>query len=804
MYNHQEIEKKWQAYWEKNKSFKTQERSNKKAYILDMFPYPSGSGLHVGHLEGYTATDIISRYKRLNNFDVLHPIGWDAFGLPAEQYALKTGNHPATFTLKNIDNFRRQLKLLGFSYDYEKEINTTDPNFYVWTQWIFKELYKQGLAAIENVDVNWCEGLGTVLANEEIIELNGIRVSERGNFPVIRKPMKQWVLKITAYADKLLEGLDEVNWPDNLKSLQRNWIGKNIGHEVTWKVHNSNEKITTFTTRLDTIYGVSAIIVNPEHPLINKITSRKNFEDVLEYVESFKLKSDRKLLQNAKEKTGVELGCYVEHPLTKKLIPVWVSDYVLPGYGTGAIMAVPAHDERDFEFAKKYKLTITPIIEVMEENLPFVGDGVHINSHIANELYANEATEKIYEELKIQKVVNKKVNYKLRDWVFSRQRYWGEPFPVLFDEDNKIYLVKELVKLPEAKNIKPSGSTEGPLANIKEWNNVEINGKKFRHDNNVMPQWAGSSWYYLAYVLKNPDGSYVPLNSEEAKKRFENWLPVDLYIGGQEHAVLHLLYARFWHRFLFDIGIVNTKEPFAKLINQGIILGTDGQKMSKSLGNVINPDELIEKQGADALRVYEMFMGPITDSKSWNVDSLNGIRRWLEKIYNTFLKLIDQKIKISHEMAELDSHINQLIIDVTDNIENTKFNIAISKMMVFINYLAVQSEIHSHYPLKIFAILLNPFAPHLSEELLHMLKEKPAEFQSWPFPDQTRIITKNKIIGIQINGKTRGQIEILAEWNQDDVLMEVKKLPSIAKWLEDKEIVKVIYLKDKIINLIIK
>lgn len=801
MYNHKIIEKKWQTFWEENKSFKTTENNNKKAYILDMFPYPSGSGLHVGHLEGYTATDIIARYKRLNGFDVLHPIGWDAFGLPAEQYAIKTGNHPAPFTIKNIDNFRRQLKLMGFSYDYDKEINTTDPKFYLWTQWIFKELYKEGLASIEEIDVNWCEGLGTVLANEEIIEVNGKKVSERGNFPVIKKPMKQWVLKITEYADKLLEGLTDLDWPESLKLLQKNWIGKSEGHIVKWDIFNSNYKLETFTTRLDTIYGASMLIISPEHPLLLKITTHENKKEILDYLDVVKTKNELERTQLNKNKSGIFTGSYVIHPLTNKKIPIWVSDYVLMNYGTGAIMSVPAHDQRDFELANKYNL---PILQVIEgSTLPIVEDGLHINSEVANGLNIEESKEVIYNLLKEKNIVSKKINYKLRDWVFSRQRYWGEPFPVLFDEENNIYLVKELVSLPDIDNIKPSGSTEGPLANVKSWTNVNINGKKYRHDTNVMPQWAGSSWYFLAYILKNDDGSYLPLNSEEAKERFNNWLPVDLYIGGQEHAVLHLLYARFWHRFLFDKGIVNTKEPFKKLINQGLILGPDGQKMSKSLGNVINPDGLVEECGADALRIYEMFMGPLTESKSWNTDSLNGIRRWLDRIYNTVLNLKDN-IDISIKDEKLDSEINQLILDINENIEKYKFNIAISKFMVFTNYLSTLNKINSSYVIKVLAILLSPFAPHISEEFLSLIKEKPLQYQTWPFAEIDKIISKNPQIGVQINGKVRGQIEILPTWNKDDLIKNAIELPSVKKWLEDKQIIKVIYIENKILNIIVK
>lgn len=804
MYDHKNIEKKWQKYWDKNKTFKTTNTRSKKAYILDMFPYPSGAGLHVGHLEGYTATDIISRYKRLTGHDVLHPIGWDAFGLPAEQYALKTGNHPAEFTLKNIDNFRRQLKSMGFSYDYDKEINTTDPKYYFWTQWIFKELYKEGLASIENIDVNWCEGLGTVLANEEVLEKDGKRVSERGSFPVIRKPMKQWVLKITKYAEELLNGLNELNWPSSVINLQRNWIGKSEGYNVFWKIKNSVTSITTFTTRLDTIFGVSAIVLSPEHPQLSKLITPTFKKIATQYIEDSKTKTDLERSQLNKDKTGVFTGSYVTHPLTKKDIPIWVSDYVLPSYGSGALMMVPAHDERDFEFAKKFDLEIIPVIETSEP-LPYLGDGKHINSDFANGNKIETATDKIYTALTKLRQARRICNYKLHDWVFSRQRYWGEPFPVLYDKENNIYLVKELVELPYVTNIKPSGTGEGPLANIETWMNVRIGKKFFRHDTNVMPQWAGSSWYYLAYILKNDDGTYLPLNSEEAKKRFEEWLPVDLYIGGQEHAVLHLLYARFWHRFLFNQQVVPTKEPFAKLINQGLILGPDGQKMSKSLGNVINPDDIVKEYGADALRIYEMFMGPITESKAWSTDSLGGIRKWLDKVYNKISYFANsQNIDVTlPENKELESNINELISDFEDCLENYKFNIAISKMMVFINYLSNLEKINSTSALIKFVILLSLFAPHISEELLSLLNQDPIHLQTWPYCDKSKIIKKNPVIGIQVNGKVRGEIEILPDWNEAKILKEAAKVESVAKWLEDKKIIKKIYKEGKIINFII-
>ncbi|MDD7838012.1 leucine--tRNA ligase [Metamycoplasma hyosynoviae] len=805
MYDHKAIEQKWQKYWEDHKTFKTTNHNSKKAYILDMFPYPSGAGLHVGHLEGYTATDIISRFKRLNGYDVLHPIGWDAFGLPAEQYALKTGNNPMEFTQKNIDNFRRQLKAMGFSYDYDKEINTTDPKYYYWTQWIFKELYKANLASIESIDVNWCEGLGTVLANEEIIEKDGVRVSERGNFPVVRKPMDQWVLKITKYAEELLEGLEEVEWPNSVIQLQKNWIGKSEGHNVYWKLKNSVNSITTFTTRLDTIYGVSAIVLSPEHQLVNKITTPMFKNLVNKYIEETAKKSDLDRTAFSKEKTGVFTGAYAMHPLTKKDIPIWISDYVLKSYGSGAIMLVPAHNQNDYEFAQKFDLNIIPVIETSEP-LPYLGDGKHINSDIINNIkFASSASEKIYNALTKLRATRKINNYKLRDWVFSRQRYWGEPFPVIYDDKNNLYLVKELIELPKTDKIKPSGTGKGPLANISEWMNFKIGKQTYHHDSNVMPQWAGSSWYYLAYILKNDDGTYLPLNSEEAKKRFEEWLPVDLYIGGQEHAVLHLLYARFWHRFLFDQHLLPTKEPFQKLVNQGIILGPDGQKMSKSLGNVINPDEIVESHGADALRVYEMFMGPLTDTKTWNVDSLDGIRKWLDKVHyhiSYFSKASNQDPNL--KLPELESNINQLILDCEELLKEYKFNVIISKLMVFINYLQTLEKINSSSHLRKFVVILSLFAPHLAEELLQELNEQPIHQQIWPFYEVDKILKKNPVIGIQVNGKVRGEIEIKPSWTQQKALEEAALIPSVAKWLEGKSIINKIYKKGKIINFIVK
>ncbi|MBU4692060.1 leucine--tRNA ligase [Mycoplasma zalophi] len=803
MYNHKLIEKKWQQNWDETHAFKTTDKSDKKAYILDMFPYPSGSGLHVGHPEGYTATDIISRYKRLNGYDVLHPMGWDAFGLPAEQYALKTGNNPADFTAKNIANFKRQIKSLGFSYDFDKEINTSDPNYYVMTQWIFKELYNHGLAKIEDVDVNWCEALGTVLANEEVVEdENGNKVSERGHYPVVKKPMRQWVLKITNYAEELLEGLKDLDWSDSLKALQTNWIGKSVGTEVSFKVKSKDIYIRTFTTRPDTIFGVSFICVSPEYKKLKKLVTEEHREEVENFVEKAKNLSQIQRNNVNRETSGVFTGSYVLNPLNDELIPIYVGDYLVEGYGTGAVMGVPAHDSRDWKFATKYNLDIKWVIQTEDLTKPYEGDGVHINSEMLNGLKTDEAIKQINEFFETNMIGRVETNYKLRDWIFSRQRYWGEPFPVLFDQEGNISLVDELVQLPETNNIKPSGTGESPLANLSDWLYVEIDGKKYRRDTNTMPQWAGSSWYFLAYILKNADGTYEKLNSIEAKKRFKKWLPVDLYIGGQEHATLHLLYARFWNNFLFNRGIVPVKEPFFKLVNQGMILGTDGQKMSKSLGNVINPDDIVENYGADTLRIYEMFMGPLTDTKAWNDSGVNGIRKWLDRVYNQFERL--QKNKLTDEATkEEESELNKVILEVTNNIEKLKFNIAISKMMIFINYLA-QLQQASLETLKTFSILLSPFAPHLAEELLEKLSQETIMNQAWPIYDENKIIVSKVFIGIQVNGKIRGEIGIEDDWTENEIIEKAKEIESVKKYLTNKNIIKVIYKENAIINFICK
>lgn len=808
MYNHNKIEKKWQKYWLNNKTFAFNDDLKKpKFYVLDMFPYPSGKGLHVGHPKGYTATDVISRYKRLNGFSVLHPIGWDAFGLPAEQYALETNNHPKEFTQENINHFRKQLQGLGFDYDYNKEVDTTDPKYYKWTQWIFTKLYEHNLAELKDVDVNWCEGLSTVLANEEVIlDKNGNHVSERGGFLVVKKPMKQWVLKITKYADKLLEGLEELDWPESLKHLQRNWIGKMVGVELDFNLENSDEKIKVFTTRIDTIYGVSFLALSPKHKLAQKLVESNL--DVRNYLKE----CDKNLQKDFKKnqiKTGVLTTLVAIHPLTKEKLPVYISDYVITGVGTDSVMGVPGHDENDFEFAKLFKIKIKQVIDGDFSLGPILEDNKHINSYDLNGLLKEEAIERILEILKPLKITKKVTNYKLRDWLFSRQRYWGEPFPVYFDENNKIYLEKNLpLKLPETKDFKPSKDGKGPLANIYEWLYFEKDGKKYHRDTNTMPQWAGSCWYYLGYLLKQLDGSYIDLDSQAAFEIFKRWLPVDIYIGGQEHAVLHLLYARFWHRFLYDIKIVPTKEPFFRIINQGMILGENGEKMSKSKGNVINPDEIIASHGADALRLYEMFMGPLTASLSWSNEYLNGMRKWLDRVYRVFnehqtnlaFKELTKEIDVNKDLVVI---YHQFVKKTTDAIENQQFNMAISYMMVFINDVYKYKEFYVPY-MQSFLVILSVFAPHLSEELFSKYNNTSVALQEWPQYNLALMQNQKIIIPVMINGKLKETLMVEFDTNEDELKSVALNSEKVKKIIGNSEIFKIITVKNKIINLIIK
>lgn len=805
MYNHSEIEKKWSKYWEENKTFKFVDDLNKpKFYVLDMFPYPSGKGLHVGHPKGYTGTDVLSRYKRLKNFNVLHPIGWDAFGLPAEQYALTTNNHPSEFTIKNIDNFRNQLKKLGFDFDYDKEVNTTDPNYFQWTQWIFLQLYKKGLAEIKEIDVNWCAGLGTVLANEEvIINKNGDRVSERGEFPVTKKPMRQWVLKITDYANKLIEGLDEIDWPKSLKSLQTNWIGKSVGLEIDFKIKDSNDCITIFTTRPDTIYGVTYLAIAPTHKMIKKLTTNNQKEEVKKYLDEFNKTTSRELKIN-NNWTGVFTGSYAINPLNNDIVPIYISNYVVPEFGLGAVMGVPAHDETDFNFANNLKLEIKQVIE--SDKLPFIGDGKHINSNNLNGLNIEDAKNKVINEIVNLKIGKEKTNFKLKDWIFSRQRYWGEPFPVLFDENLEITLDENLpILLPNLQNFKPSGDGQSPLVNAKDWLELDINGKKYIRDTNTMPQWAGSCWYFLGYILKNEDQTYLPLNSKEAKDRLKRWMPVDIYVGGQEHAVLHLLYARFWYRFLYDIGIVPTKEPFYKVINQGIILGSDNEKMSKSKGNIISVDDVIESHGADALRLYEMFMGPFTATMSWKTEAIDGVRKWLDRVYRLYFShdSFRETKYINEANSEILVAFNKMIKKVGDDIENFHFNTAISEMMIFINLVYKINEFNLDIMHK-FAIILSCFAPHLAEEINeHLGFNTSICLMKWPDFNDKMILQEKINIPVIIDNRPRAILNVDIDTNHDDLLKIALVNEKVQKYLGNKQVKDSIFVINKILKLIL-
>lgn len=806
MYNHNLIEKKWQKFWKENKTFKFIDDSSDKFYVLDMFPYPSGKGLHVGHPKGYTATDIISRYKRLKGFNVLHPIGWDAFGLPAEQYALDTNNHPNKFTKENIDKFREQLQLLGFDYDYNKEVNTTDPKYYKWTQWIFSKLFEHGLAEVKDINVNWCEELKTTLSNEEVlIDKNGNQVSERGSFPVIKKPMRQWVLKITNYADKLIEGLNDVDWPESLKSLQLNWIGKSVGHELSFLIEGTKDNLDIFTTRLDTLYGVTFLAISPEHPLVNKIIKdSKNKKEIEIFLESLKSKNERELL-NSVDKNGIFTGQYAINPINNKKVPIWIGDYVLTSFGTGAMMGVPAHDQRDFNFAKKYKLEVIDVIESFNNEEAMIEDGLHINSEIINGKNISESIKILNDYIIKNKIGKQSVKYKLRDWIFSRQRYWGEPFPILFDENNNISLVKELpLLLPETNDFKPSESGKSPLDKIDSFMKIEIDGKKYIRDSNTMPQWAGSCWYYLGYILKNDDNTFLDLDSPEAFKRFQKWLPVDIYIGGQEHAVLHLLYARFWHRFLYDIKIVPTKEPFYKIINQGMILGENGEKMSKSAGNVINPDDIVKSYGADSLRLYEAFMGPLTATLPWTDEGISGIRKWLnrvERYYNEIEKEIIDNEDCTDELKYL---YNKLIFNFEKDIELQQFNIAISEMMIFMNALYKEKKVPRTY-LESFLILLSCYCPHLSEELWSesLGNKNSVCLQKFPTYNDKILDVCELNIPFQINGKLKKVFKLKKGLSEKEIIKIVENNEDIKKILDNKKVKKKIIIIDKIVNYLI-
>lgn len=801
MYNHKTVEKKWQKYWAKHNTFNTHDDLDKpKFYALDMFPYPSGQGLHVGHPEGYTATDVLSRMKRSQGFNVLHPMGWDAFGLPAEQYALDTGNDPAVFTKKNIETFRRQINSLGFSYDWNREINTTDPDYYKWTQWIFEKMYEKGLAYEAEVPVNWVPELGTVISNEEVIDGK----SERGGYDVIRKPMRQWMLKITAYADRLLDDLELVDWPESIKEMQRNWIGRSVGANVTFKVADSDKDFTVFTTRPDTLFGATYTVLAPELELVKEITTPEQKAAVEAYIAEAAKKSDLNRTDLSKEKTGVFTGAYAINPVNGKKVPIWIADYVLASYGTGAIMAVPAHDERDYDFAKTFAIEILPVLEGGDvTKAAFTEDGVHINSGFLDGLNKEAAIEKINEWLEEKGVGKKEVSYRLRDWLFSRQRYWGEPIPVIHWEDGTSSLVPEEelpLRLPVTTDIKPSGTGESPLANIADWVNVvdPVTGKKGRRETNTMPQWAGSSWYYLRYI--------DPHNKNEiaAKEKLARWMPVDIYIGGAEHAVLHLLYARFWHKFLYDIGIVPTKEPFQKLFNQGMILGENNEKMSKSRGNVVNPDDVVNQYGADTLRMYEMFMGPLDASIAWSENGLEGSRKFLDRVWRL---LVDENGKMRDHITTINDGklakvYNQTVKKVTEDYENLHFNTAISQLMVFVNE-AYKAEALTYSYVEGFVQLLAPIAPHFAEELWEILGHSEGiSYVAWPTYDESALVENEVEVVFQVNGKVRSKANVVRDMDKAELEKLALADELVKHYTDGKTVRKVIVIPNKLVNIV--
>ncbi len=858
-YNFSAIEKKWQKYWLENKTFKTDSsKPGEKFYCLDMFPYPSGAGLHVGHPEGYTATDILCRYKRMKGFNVLHPMGWDAFGLPAEQYAVETGTHPAITTKKNVDRFREQIRALGFSYDWDREVNTTDPRYYKWTQWIFEQLYKKGLAYVAEVPVNWCPALGTVLANEEVIDGK----SERGNYPVIRKPMRQWMLKITEYAERLLKDLDTLDWPDGIKEMQRNWIGKSTGALVDFKATGTADTITVYTTRCDTLFGATYMVLSPEHKLVAKWLGDgtiRNAEDVKAYQKKAASKSDLERTELNKEKTGVRLeGVTGHNPVNDTEIPIFISDYVLASYGTGAIMAVPAHDERDFDFAKVFGLPIVQVVAAADSEeaknaskdpVPYTKDaaftdiysGVMVSSGFLTGLSVDDARKAMIKWLEERKLGQAKTQYKLRDWLFSRQRYWGEPFPVIHWEDGTQSLVDECdlpLTLPELEDYKPTGTGEPPLAKATEWVNVtRADGMKGVRETNTMPQWAGSCWYYLRYIDPTNDKAFCD------PELLKEWLPVDLYVGGAEHAVLHLLYARFWHKVLFDLGLVPTAEPFQKLVNQGMILGMayknkrgvlipmdhvewkDGKpfgpvnwgmdgadlsvleelvefpaKMSKSLKNVVNPDDVIRDYGADSLRLYEMFMGPLQAVKPWSTKGVEGVHRFLKRANNLVCdsKIIDRALT----KAEAKS-VATMVKKVGEDLEAMSFNTGISAMMVFLNEVP-PGELPKEL-LEKFVLCLAPFAPHLGEELWSVLgHDRTLAYESWPAYDPSALVEDEIEIPVQVLGKLRGRVKVPVAATPADMEAAAKANPDVAKFLEGKTIVKVIAVPKRMVNFVVR
>ena len=844
LYRSDEIEKKWQRFWEESKIFKAQDcdDSRPKYYVLDMFPYPSGQGLHVGHPEGYTASDIVARYKRMKGFNVLHPFGWDAFGLPAEQHAIKTGTNPKDTTQKNIDNMRRQTKSLGFSYDWQREIATIDPKYYKWTQWIFLKLFnsyfdeteqkakpieqlpipeglneqdrqrfvdENRLAYEAEVAVNWCPELGTVLANEEVI--GGL--SERGEHPVIRKPMRQWMLRITKYAERLLDDLAEVDWSESIKKLQKGWIGKSIGAEVDFKADGFDESIRVFTTRPDTLFGATYMVMAPEHPLVDKITSEERKGAIQKYRQEAARKSDLDRTDLAKEKNGEPIGAYAINPVNNEKIPIWISDYVLISYGTGAIMSVPAHDERDFEFATKFDLPIIPVVEpldreqaelVKQGKLCFVGNGRAINSGNFDGLSTPEFKEQITHWLEEQGLGRKSVNYKLRDWLFSRQRYWGEPFPILHTQNDQVIALSEHdlpLVLPVVDNYKPTGTGEPPLASVDDWVNVTLaDGSKAKRETNTMPQWAGSCWYYLRYL--DPDNDQQGWDPEKEKY----WMPVDLYIGGAEHAVLHLLYSRFWHKLLYDLGYVSTKEPFKKLINQGMILGEDGQKMSKSRGNVVNPDKVIADYGADSTRLYEMFMGPLEANKPWSMQGVEGVHRFLQKLWRTVVDRDTGELEKAVQQAQANEAtlrlLDQTIKKVGEDIESFGFNTAISAMMILVNHLT-RETVRPKAVVEKLVLILSPFAPHIAEELWEKLGHTESlVYESWPEYDKELIKEKEIELAVQVKGKIKDRIVVSADTDEEQIKQKALSCEKVIAAMAGKEPRKIIVIKSRLVNIV--
>ncbi|KRM02628.1 leucine--tRNA ligase [Limosilactobacillus gastricus] len=806
-YDHSTIEKKWQRYWKQHKTFKADiNKDQKKFYALDMFPYPSGQGLHVGHPEGYTATDVMSRMKRMQGYNVLHPMGWDAFGLPAEQYALKTGHNPADFTNQNINHFRDQIQALGFSYDWDREVNTTDPEYYKWTQWIFEQLYKKGLAYEDEIMVNWAPDFmgGTVVANEEVIDGK----TERGGYPVYRVPMRQWVLKITAYADRLIDDLDLVDWPESVKEMQRNWIGRSVGASIKFQVvDHADQEIEVFTTRPDTLFGLSYVVLAPELDLVNELVTPEQAAAVKEYQEQTSRRSDLERTDLNKDKTGVFTGAYAINPVNGQEVPIWISDYVLASYGTGAVMAVPAGDQRDWDFATKFDLPIPSIFEghdTSEESEAFTGDAPHINSDFLNGLNNQAALDAMINWLEDHDCGGKKVNYRLRDWIFSRQRYWGEPIPVIHWDDGETMLVPEdelPLRLPKTDNLEPSGTGESPLANIEDWVNVyDENGRHGLRETNTMPQWAGSSWYWLRYTDPQNKDAFA------SKEALDYWSPVDLYVGGAEHAVLHLLYARFWHKVLYDLGYVPTPEPFMKLVNQGMILGANHEKMSKSKGNVVNPDDIVNQYGADTLRLYEMFMGPIEESVPWDEKGLHGSNKWVHRVWRL---LMDENNHLRDRVSnyndgKITKIYNQTVKKVTEDFERMHYNTAISQLMVFVNEAYKVDDLPVEY-MEGFVKMISPLVPHMAEEIWsHFHESDTIAYQPWPTYDENELVEDEVDIVVQVNGKVRAKIKMARDIDQQDAEDIALADDNVKAHVAGKEVVKVIVIPNRIVNIVVK